>query len=564
MNAKTGRTTNFIRQIIEDDLASGKHNKIKTRFPPEPSGYLHIGHAKALCLNFGIAADYPEASCNLRFDDTNPFKEEFVYMEAMKEDIRWLGYAWDGEVKHASDYFDSLYAMATELIKRDKAFVCSLSGEQMRNYRGTLTESGKESPDRNRSIAENLDLFARMQKGEFAEGSYTLRAKIDMAASNINMRDPVLYRILKASHPRTGDKWLIYPMYDFTHCLSDAIEGITHSLCTLEFEDHRPLYDWVIEALAYPCHPRQIEFARLNINYTLTSKRRLRQLCEEGHVDAWDDPRMPTIIGMRRRGYPPQAIRDFCERVGVTKKNTVIDMGLLEECVRDYLNEHAQRAIAVLDPLKVRIINYPHSGEELSSPLHPQRPELGTRVLQFGAELLVDRSDFMEDPPRDFFRLGPGREVRLRNAYIIKCEKLIRDATGKVVELHCSYDPKTLGKKPEGRKVKGIIHWLEAKSAVPAVVRLYDRLFAVPEPQQLEKSSASLASALNPHSLIVCEHARVEPRLREASSEARFQFERLGYFSIDPDSRADRLLINRTVSLKDAWQKKLGASAPKK
>ncbi|MBI2602974.1 MAG: glutamine--tRNA ligase/YqeY domain fusion protein [Deltaproteobacteria bacterium] len=549
---ETKRSSNFIRQIIDEDLRTGKHKQIITRFPPEPNGYLHVGHAKALCVNFGIAEDYPGAYCNLRFDDTNPLKEDLHFIEAIQDDISWMGFQWHGDIKYASAYFDKLHDYAVQLIKMGKAYVCRLSTDEMKTYRGTLTEPGKESPDRNRSIEENLAMFEKMRDGVYDEGSYTLRAKIDMNSGNVNMRDPVIYRILKATHPMLGNKWVIYPMYDYTHCLSDSLEYITHSLCTLEFQDHRPLYDWFIDTLRCESHPQQIEFARLNVNYTVTSKRKLRALVENKLVDAWDDPRMPTLKGMRRRGYTPSAIKDFCERVGVTKKETTIDISLLEECVREDLNKNALRAFCVLDPLKLVIENYPQGKkEQVSAPNHPQNPDMGSRPLPFSRDIYIERDDFAEVPPKGYFRLSPGQEVRLRYAYIIRCEKVVKDASGKVTELRCSYDPDTLGKNPVGRKVKGVIHWVSAADAVPAVVRLYDRLFTVPDPTEKEKDGIPYTDFFNPHSLERRDHAIVEASLRNAAPETHFQFERLGYFTVDRDSRDKPLTFNRTVSLRE-------------
>ncbi len=550
------KPTNFIRQIIDEDLKTGKHKAIITRFPPEPNGFLHVGHAKSICLNFGIAKDYAGARCNLRFDDTNPYKEDPIYFKAIKEDIEWLGFHWDGEIKHASDYFTQIHDYAVDLIKMGKAYVCSLSGEQMREHRGTLTEAGKASPDRERPIAESLDLFRRMRAGEFADGAYTLRAKIDMNSGNINMRDPVIFRILRTSHPMTGDAWCIYPMYDFAHCISDALEHITHSICTLEFEDHRPLYDWILETLQTPSHPRQIEFARLNVNYTVTSKRKLRELVENNHVESWDDPRMATISGMRRRGYTAEGIRDFCSRIGVTKKDTVIDIGMLEECVRNDLNERATRVFAVLDPIKVVLENFPEGRvEELSVPNHPQKPEMGTRSVSMSRELYIERDDFLENAPKGFFRLTTGGEVRLRFSYVIRCEKVIRNAAGDITELRCTYDPDTLGKNPEGRKVKGVIHWVDAQSAIHATVRLYDRLFTVADPTEKEKEGVPYTSFVNPQSLEVRANSFVEAALKDLSPGTHFQFERVGYFTVDKTSTSERPVFNRSVSLKDTWAK---------
>ncbi len=537
-------------------MKTGKHQKIITRFPPEPNGFLHVGHAKAICLNFGIAQDYAGAECNLRFDDTNPYKEDPIYFQAIKKDIEWLGFKWSGEIKHASDYFEQLYAYGVQLIKMDKAYVCSLTGEQIREHRGTLTEAGKASPDRNRPSAESLALFERMRTGEFPDGSYTLRVKIDMNSGNINLRDPVIFRILRTSHPMTGDKWFIYPMYDYAHCLSDALEGITHSLCTLEFEDHRPLYDWILETLQTPKHPRQIEFARLNLNYTITSKRKLRELVENKHVEGWDDPRMATLSGMRRRGYTAEGIRDFCTRVGVTKKDTVIDIGMLEECVRNDLNERATRVFCVLDPIKIVLENFPaEKCEDLTVPNHPQKPELGARTVSFSRELYIEREDFLEAAPKGFFRLTTGAEVRLRFAYVIRCEKVIKDAAGQITELRCTYDPATLGKNPEGRKVKGVIHWVSALTGLNCTVRLYDRLFNVPDPTAKEKEGVSYLSFVNPDSIQVNQKSVVEASLKGAAPGAHFQFERVGYFTVDRTSHADALVFNRSVSLKDTWAK---------
>ncbi len=542
---------NFIRQIIARDLETKKFDgKVVTRFPPEPNGFLHIGHAKSICLNFGIAEEF-NGVCHLRFDDTNPEKESVEFMEAIEKDVHWLGFEWD-KLCYASDYFEQLYDYAVQLIKKDKAYVDSLSAEQIREYRGTLTEPGKESPDRSRSIEENLDLFARMKAGEFADGSYVLRAKIDMASPNINMRDPTLYRIRRVHHQRTGDDWCLYPMYDYTHCISDAIEGITHSLCTLEFEDHRPLYDWVLKQLETEHHPQQIEFARLQLEYTVMSKRKLHQLVAEGYVNGWDDPRMPTIAGLRRAGYTPASIRDFSERIGITKKDAWIEMGVLEYCIREDLNENAPRAMAVLEPLRVVIENYPDDQvEQLELANHPQKPELGKRKVPFSKVVLIEREDFAENPPPKFKRLVEGGEVRLRGSYVIKCEKIIKDDQGNIIELRCTYDPNTLGKKPEGRKVKGVIHWVSEKHALPAEIRLYDRLFKLPNPD----SEANFLDTLNPESLEILENAWVEPSLAEAPAESRFQFERKGYFCVDAidANTKDKLVFNRTVTLRDTW-----------
>ena len=546
-------TANFIRQIINTDLKDNKNNgKVATRFPPEPNGYLHIGHAKSICLNFGIATEF-KGNCNLRFDDTNPEKENIEYMESIERDVKWLGFEWAG-LHHASDYFEQLYDYAVQLIEQGQAYVDSLSAEQIRLYRGTLTEPGKESPDRSHTIAENLDLFQRMRAGEFADGQYVLRAKIDMASPNINMRDPAIYRIRRVHHHRTGDAWCIYPMYDYTHCISDAIEGITHSLCTLEFEDHRPLYDWVLEQLQTPCHPQQIEFARLQLEYTIVSKRKLNQLVMEKHVHGWDDPRMPTIAGLRRAGFTPKAIRDFCERIGVTKQNSWIEMGVLEYCIREDLNENALRAMAVLQPLRVVIDNYPEDQiEELEISNHPQKPELGKRKVPFTKVILIEQDDFAEIPPPKFKRLVAGEEVRLRGSYVIRCHEVIKNAEGAIIELRCTYDADTLGKNPEGRKVKGVIHWVSEQQSHPAEVRLYDRLFKVPNPDNEE----NFLNAINTNSLEVLADCRVEASLLHAQPESRFQFERTGYFCLDAiDSVNGKLVFNRTVTLREGgWGK---------
>ena len=549
------RSPNFIRSIITEDIRKNKNEgRVHTRFPPEPNGYLHVGHAKSICLNFGLAEEY-RGQCNLRYDDTNPEKESQEYIDAIMSDVRWLGFDWEERLYYASDYFDRLYEFAEILIRDGKAYVDDLSADQMREYRGTLTLPGRESPCRSRSVEENLDLFRRMRAGEFRDGSRVLRAKIDMSSPNINMRDPVIYRIKRVHHHRTGDRWCIYPMYDYTHCISDALEGITHSICTLEFEDHRPLYDWCLDQLPVPCHPQQIEFARLNLNYTVTSKRRLNELVTGGHVRGWDDPRLPTITGMRRRGYPPAAIRDFCERIGVTKNDTVIDMSVLENCVREELDRNCRRVMGVLFPLRVVISNYPDGqSESLDAPYHPNRPELGGRQVPFGKVIYIERDDFMEDPPKKFFRLAPGREVRLRYAYIVRCEEVIRDdRTGEIIELRCTYDPATRGgNTPDGRKVKGTIHWVAADAALPAEVRLYDRLFSVPDPGREDDWLATL----NGDSVKVVKNACLEPGLVSARPEERFQFERLGYFCVDlKDSDADRPVFNRTVTLRDSWAK---------
>jgi glutaminyl-tRNA synthetase len=547
---------NFIRNIIDEDLASGKHETVITRFPPEPNGYLHIGHAKSICVNFGLAS-YFQGRCHLRFDDTNPAKEEQEYIDAIKTDVRWLGFDWGEHEYHASDYFETLYGYAEKLVEKGLAYVCDLTPGEMREYRGTLTEPGKESPYRKRSSEENLDLLRRMRAGEFDDGARVLRARIDMASPNLNLRDPILYRILRASHPRTGDAWCIYPMYDFAHGQSDSIEKITHSLCTLEFQDHRPLYDWLCEALEI-YHPRQIEFARLNLTYTVMSKRLLLELVREQQVSGWDDPRMPTLSGMRRRGFTAAAIRTFCERIGVGKSDSVIDMSVLEDCVREDLNVVAPRAMGVLRPLKVTIVNYSDGqSEEFTAPRHPGDPEMGTRCIPFSREIYIDREDFMEDPPKKFFRLGPGREVRLRYGYIIRCDEVIKDpVSGEVTELLCSYDPETGGGAlPEGRKkVKGIIHWVSISHAVPVEVRLYDRLLSVADPAA--EKDRDYRDLLNPDSLEILPSAFVEPALANATSGEAFQFERLGYFCVDSkDSRPGRLVFNRSVTLRDTWAK---------
>ncbi|MFN2353255.1 MAG: glutamine--tRNA ligase/YqeY domain fusion protein [Desulfopila sp.] len=547
----------FIRQIIAEDLRVGKHSRPVTRFPPEPNGLLHIGHAKSICLNFGIGVEN-NSPCHLRFDDTNPTKEEDIYVQSIKEDVAWLGFDWQDNLFYASDYFDQLYQYAIELIKMGKAYVCRLNGEQIRQYRGTLTEPGRNSPYRDRSVAENLELFEKMKHGDFEEGSHVLRARIDMTSPNIKMRDPVIYRIMKFPHHRTGDKWCIYPMYDFTHCLSDALENITHSLCTLEFEDHRPLYNWVLETLDTPCKPRQIEFARLNLNYTVMSKRKLLKLVQSGYVNGWDDPRMLTISGLRRRGYTPTSIRRFCDTIGVGKKESWIDMTTLENAVREDLNEHAPRAMAVLDPIKVIIDNYPEDRvEEVDAKNHPQNPAMGTRKLPFCREIFIERNDFMEDPPRKYFRLGPGREVRLRYGYYIRFVSAVRDETsGAIVELHCTYDPESQGgSTPDGRKVKGTIHWVSARHAITSTVRLYDRLFDVEHPDTDKEKD--FLEHLNPQSMVVVEDCRIEPGLAEQHPGTRVQFERQGYFSIDAqDSSPGRPVFNRIVTLRDSWTKK--------
>jgi glutaminyl-tRNA synthetase len=546
----------FIQQIIDADRAAGKHGgRVHTRFPPEPNGYLHIGHAKSICLNFGLAQEYG-GKFNLRFDDTNPTKEEQEYVDSIIDDVRWLGGDWEDRLFYASDYFKQLYDWAIQLINEGKAYVCDLAAEEVRAHRGTLNEPGKNSPYRNRSVAENLDLFERMRAGEFPDGARTLRAKIDMASPNINLRDPVMYRIKHASHHRTGDTWCIYPSYDYTHGQSDSIEGITHSICTLEFENHRPLYDWFCEALRIH-HPQQIEFARLNLTFTVMSKRKLLQLVQEKHVSGWDDPRMLTIRGLRRRGYTPEAIRAFCERIGVAKFNSTIDMAWLEDAIREDLNERAPRVMAVLRPLKVVLTNYPEGEvEELEAANHPQRPALGARKVPFSRELYIEADDFMEDAPKKFFRLAPGREVRLRYAYFITCNEVVKDGAGRVVELRCTYDPATRGgNAPDGRKVKGTIHWVSAPQAVSAEVRLYDHLFATEYPDDAPEGKTFLDN-INPNSLEIVRDARLEPSLADAKPGRHFQFERLGYFFVDPvASKPGRPVFNRTATLRDTWAK---------
>ncbi len=543
----------FIREIVEDDLATGKHSKIATRFPPEPNGYLHIGHAKSICLNFGVAKEYG-GTCNLRYDDTNPLKEDVEYVDAIEADVKWLGFEWSGKY-YASDYFGRLYDFAEELIRRGKAFVCDLTADEVRATRGTLTEPGTNSPYRDRAPEESLDLFRRMRAGEFADGSRTLRAKIEMASPNINLRDPALYRIRKATHHRTGDDWCIYPMYDYAHAVSDWIEGITHSLCTLEFEDHRPLYDWCLLALGLENRPRQIEFARLNLTYTLLSKRRLLHLVTGNHVRGWDDPRMPTIAGLRRRGFTPEAIRDFADRIGLAKRDSVVDVALLEHCLREDLNRRAPRGMAVLDPVKVVLTNWPEGEvEELEAVNNPEDPSAGTRKVAFSRELFIERDDFREVPPPKYHRLSPGQEVRLRWGFIIKCEEVVKDETGEIVELRCTYDPTTKsGEAGAARKVKGTIHWVSAAHAVPAEVRLYDRLFTKEDPNDAPEGQDWLTN-LNPASLEV-RQAFVEPALAAGAPGAFFQFERLGYFTVDPDSAAGRPVFNRSVGLRDTWAK---------
>jgi glutaminyl-tRNA synthetase len=548
--------SNFIREIILEDLKTNKYGgRVHTRFPPEPNGYLHVGHAKSININFGFAQEFG-GKCNLRFDDTNPSKEETEYVESIIEDVRWLGGDWESRLFYASDYFDQIYQWAVLLIQKGKAFVCDLSAEQVRAQRGTLTEPGQDSPYRNRSIEENLDLFERMRAGEFPDGARTLRAKIDMASPNLNLRDPVMYRILRAEHHRTGNKWCIYPMYDFAHGQSDSIEGITHSICTLEFEDHRPLYDWYVEQLGI-YHPQQIEFDRLNLTYTLLSKRKLLTLVKDKHVNGWDDPRMPTVSGMRRRGYTPEALRNFCKRVGVSKTNGTTELGLLEYFVRDDLNRRALRVMAVLRPLRVVIDNYPEGQvEHMEAVNNPEDASMGTRTVPFSRVLYIEQDDFREDPPKQYFRLSPGKEVRLRYGYFITCTGVVKDANGAVVEVHCTYDPTTRGGNapPDGRKVKSTIHWVSAAHAMDAEVRLYETLFSCEDPNQVAEGQ-DFTSNLNPNSLEIVPHCKIEPSLREASAGSRYQFERLGYFSVDSDSSREKLVFNRTVALRDTWAK---------
>ena len=555
-NSTPSPATDFIRNIISGDLDSGKHQHIVTRFPPEPNGQLHIGHAKSICLNFGVANDF-DGKCFMRFDDTNPVKEDDEYVEGILRDVRWLGFDWGERLTHASDYFEQLYLFAEELIQKGKAYVESQNADEIRELRGTLTEPGKNSPFRERSVGDNLTLFRKMRGGEFEDGTHVLRAKIDMASPNINLRDPVLYRIRKISHQRTADQWCIYPLYDFTHGLSDALEGVTHSLCTLEFEDHRPLYEWILAEVSAPCLPRQIEFSRLNLRYTVLSKRRLIQLVEEGHVNGWDDPRMLTLSGLRRRGYPPSAIRLFCERIGISKSENNIEMSVLEDCAREELDKTAPRAMAVLRPLKVVITNYPEDKtEEFEPSRHPKNPEMGKRKVPFTREIYIDHDDFRIDPPAKYFRLAPGKEVRLRFAYVIRCEEVIYDSSGKVIELHCTYDQATRsGAKAEGRKVKGIIHWVSIQHSVPVEVRLYDRLFVNPSPGSNDPSGNFL-NDLNPDSIETVTSCRVEPGLLKAKPADVYQFERVGYFCVDSkESRPEALVFNRTVTLRDTWAK---------
>ncbi len=555
MPAEEKRPLDFIRQIIDDDLKTGRHRRSITRFPPEPNGFLHIGHAKSICLNFGVAEEF-DGLCNLRFDDTNPSREEEEYVDAIKRDVRWLGFEWNDKVRYASDYFDQFYEFAVELIKMGRAYVCELSGEEMRQYRGTLTEPGKNSPWRDRSRDENLDLFARMKRGEFSEGSHVLRARIDMASPNLNLRDPVIYRILNVPHHRTGDEWHIYPMYDYAHCLSDMLEGITHSLCTLEFQDHRPLYDWFLDTLQTPCHPRQIEFARLNISWFITSKRKLLRLVTEGYVSGWDDPRMPTISGLRRRGYTPAAIRNFCTTIGIGKSDSRIDLGVLEEELRADLNSNAPRRLCVLDPVKLIIDNWPEGKVDMvTGKNHPQNPEAGTRLLPFTKEIYIERDDFSENPPKKFFRLAPGREVRLKYGYLVSYVSHEKDADGKITAIHCTFDPESRGGfSADGRKVKGTIHWVSADEGREVQVNLYDRLFAVESPEA--DPETDFIDQLNPQSKIVVNRAVAEPGLLELEPGTTVQFERLGYFCVDAgESRAAGIpVFNRTVTLRDSWK----------
>ena len=555
-NSTPAPATNFIRNIISGDLDSGKHQHIVTRFPPEPNGHLHIGHAKSICLNFGVANDF-DGKCFMRFDDTNPVKEDDEYVEGILRDVRWLGFDWGERLTHASDYFEQLYLFAEELIQKGKAYVESQNADEIRELRGTLTEPGKNSPFRERSVGDNLTLFRKMRGGEFEDGTHVLRAKIDMASPNINLRDPVLYRIRKISHQRTADQWCIYPLYDFTHGLSDALEGVTHSLCTLEFEDHRPLYEWILAEVSAPCLPRQIEFSRLNLRYTVLSKRRLIQLVDEGHVNGWDDPRMLTLSGLRRRGYPPSAIRLFCKRIGISKSENNIEMSVLEDCAREELDKTAPRAMAVLHPLKIVITNYPEDKtEEFEPARHPKNPDMGTRKVPFSREIYIDKDDFRENPPPKYFRLAPGKEVRLRFAYVIRCEEVIYDSSGKVIELHCTYDKSTRsGAKAEGRKVKGIIHWVSIQHSVPVEVRLYDRLFVNPSPGS-DDPGGNFLNDLNPDSIETVTSCRVEPELLKAKPADVYQFERVGYFCVDSKkSRPEALVFNRTVTLRDTWAK---------
>lgn len=553
--ARSSKSSDFIRDIVNEDMKTGKHQgRVATRFPPEPNGYPHIGHAKSICLNFGISLQYG-GTCNLRMDDTDPAGESMEYVESLIRDVKWLGFDWGDRLYYASDYYEKLYQYAVTLIKRGKAYVCSLSADEIREYRGTFTEPGKESPFRDRSVEESLDLFTRMRAGEFEDGTHVLRARIDMASPNITMRDPVMYRIKKETHYRTGDTWCIYPMYDFAHCLSDSIEGITHSICTLEFENNRPLYDWFLDQLQVDHHPQQIEFARLNLSYTVMSKRKLIELVEKGITRGWDDPQMPTISGMRRRGYTPEAIRDFCERIGVAKNDSLVEMAFLENCVREDLNEESPRVMAVLRPLRVVIDNYPEGRvEEFDCPYHPQKPEMGSRKVPFSRELYIEQEDFMENPPKKYYRLAPGREVRLRYGYFVKCVNVVKDPnTGEVIEIHCTFDPETKsGFAPDGRKVDATIHWVSAAHSLPAEVRLYDRLFRVANPL---REGTDFIEFLNPKSVEILMNCRMEPSMKETVPGDKYQFERLGYFCTDPDSSANIIVFNRTVTLRDTWAK---------
>ncbi len=556
MSAESKKAHNFIQSLIEDAIAQGEHSgQVVTRFPPEPNGYLHVGHAKSICLNFGIAGTF-SGECNLRFDDTNPEKESQEYIDAIKQDVEWLGYTWAGEVRYASDYFDAIYNFAEELIEKDKAYVCALTADQMAEYRGSLKEPGKNSPYRDRPVEESLQLFRDMRDGKYQNGELVLRAKIDMASPNINLRDPILYRIRYADHHQTGDKWCIYPMYDFTHPISDALEGVTHSLCTLEFEDHRPLYDWVLDNISGPCHPRQIEFARLNLNYTITSKRKLKRLVDEGFVDGWNDPRMPTISGMRRRGFTPESIRTFCDMIGVNKAGGTVDMGMLEHAIREDLNTRAPRAMCVMRPLKVTLTNYPaDKTETLVLPVHPQNPDMGEREVPWSQTLFIDREDFAEEPPRKWKRLAPDQAVRLRGGYVMTCREVIRDASGEIVELKCEYDPDTLGVNPEGYKPNGVIHWVSATDSVEADINQYDRLFTHESPDS--DKGGDFVDHINPESLVCLTGARVEKSLAQPRTDLPYQFEREGYFFCDQALSADagRPVFNRTVTLRDSWGK---------
>ena len=563
-NKESTKPRHFIQQYIDKDIAAGKNDsKVATRFPPEPNGYLHIGHAKSICLNFGIANEY-NGTCNLRFDDTNPTKEKEEFVASIQEDVKWLGFEWNKEVHYASDYFQQLHDFAVELIKADKAYVCDLNAEEVRSYRGTLQEPGKDSPNRSRSIEENLDLFAKMTAGEFADGERVLRAKIDMSSPNMNMRDPTLYRIRHGViHHQTGESWCIYPMYDYTHPISDALEGITHSLCTLEFEDHRPLYDWVLDNISIACHPQQIEFSRLNLQYTIVSKRKLTKLVEDNYVNGWDDPRMPTIAGLRRRGFTPDSIRDFCDRIGVTKADNSIEMGVLENCIREDLNESAPRRMAVMNPLKVVIENYPEDKvEQLDAPNHPQKEEMGKRAIPFTREVYIDRDDFKEEANNKYKRLKTGGEVRLRNAYVIRCDEVVKDSSGEIVELRCSYDPDTHNKNPaDGRKVKGVIHWVSASHSIEAEVRLYDRLFTHANPDAASKEGKEFTDYINPDSLQTLSSCYLEASLEKVGAGERFQFEREGYFCRDGENSSNgKPVFNRTVTLRDTWAKIEAAS----